>query len=76
MTYADHSMKRILLHLGAWLLSGVVLSACASSTEKAGGIKSGRSSTYSPTCFSPTSLFPGAPGCGTPSRLGKNQPTP
>lgn len=67
-------MKRIILHLGAGLLCGLLVSACVSSGGKAGGAtQDGRSSTFSPTCFSLASLFPGEPGCGTPSRLGKNQ---
>ena len=70
-------MKRIVLYFGAGLLCGVLLSACASGGNKAGVVAQiGRSSTFGPTCFSLANLFPGEPGCGTASRLGKNQSTP
>ena len=70
-------MKRIILHLGAGLLYGVLWSVCASSGGKSGGaVQGGRSSTFGPTCFSLANLFPGEPGCGTSSRLGKHQSTP
>ena len=70
-------MKRIILHLGAGLLCGVLLSVCASSGGKSGGAaQGGRSSTFGPICFSLANLFPGEPGCDTSSRLEKNQSTP